>query len=94
MNMEELDTSSTEDDGFMSARLSQIKRWFLSHAQYLNFFTILVLASVSCFNPLCSLYLVLYIFQNQQDLYNYHYILPSPSAIFSRCLILCLISRE
>lgn len=94
VNMEELDTSSTEDDGFMSARLSQIKRWFLSHAQYLNFFTILVLASVSCFNPLCSLYLVLYIFQNQQDLYNYHYILPSPSAIFSRCLILCLISRE
>lgn len=54
MDMKELDTSSTDDDGFMSARLNQIKSWFLSHAQYLNFVTILVLASVSCFNSLCS----------------------------------------
>lgn len=46
--MEELDDSSTEDDGFISAQLDKTKRWFLSHAQYLNFFTILVLASVSC----------------------------------------------
>lgn len=44
--MEELDASST-GDGFISTRLNRIKRWFLSHAQYLNFFTILVLASVS-----------------------------------------------
>ncbi|KAL2469913.1 Vacuole membrane protein KMS1 [Abeliophyllum distichum] len=51
--MEELDASSTEDNGFMSARLTQIKRWFLSRAQYLNFFTILVLASVP--NPLFDL---------------------------------------
>ncbi|KAL8515231.1 hypothetical protein ACS0TY_014082 [Phlomoides rotata] len=51
--MEELDASSTEDDGLMSARLNQIKRWFLSHSQYLNFFTILVLASVP--NPLFDL---------------------------------------
>ena len=46
--MEELDASSAEDKGFLSTRLNQIKRWFLSHAQYLNFFTILILASVSC----------------------------------------------
>ncbi|KAL2463811.1 Vacuole membrane protein KMS1 [Forsythia ovata] len=51
--VEELNASSTEDNGFMAARLTQIKRWFLSHAQYLNFFTILVLASVP--NPLFDL---------------------------------------
>ncbi|KAH6768541.1 SNARE associated Golgi protein family [Perilla frutescens var. frutescens] len=51
--MEELDASSTEEEGFISSRLTQIKRWFLSHAQYLNFFTILVLASVP--NPLFDL---------------------------------------
>ncbi|KAL6548397.1 meiotic spindle pole body protein Kms1 [Orobanche gracilis] len=43
--MEEFGSSSTGDDGFVSARLVKIKRWFLSRAQYLNFFTILVLAS-------------------------------------------------
>ncbi|XP_011090736.1 vacuole membrane protein KMS1 [Sesamum indicum] len=48
----ELDASS-DDDGFISARLNQIKRWFLLHAQHLNFFTILVLASVP--NPLFDL---------------------------------------
>ncbi|KAK4434019.1 Vacuole membrane protein KMS1 [Sesamum alatum] len=51
--MEELDDSSKEDEGFISARLNKIKRWFLSHAQYLNFFTILILASVP--NPLFDL---------------------------------------
>ncbi|KAL3626259.1 meiotic spindle pole body protein Kms1 [Castilleja foliolosa] len=51
--MEELDSSSTDDDGFVSAQLYKFKRWFLSHAQYLNFFTILVLASVP--NPLFDL---------------------------------------
>ncbi|KAL6957152.1 meiotic spindle pole body protein Kms1 [Sarracenia purpurea var. burkii] len=45
--MEELDASSTEDNGLIATHLNQIKRWFLSHSQYLNFFTILVLASVS-----------------------------------------------
>lgn len=45
--MEELDVSSKGDEGFISSRLNQMKRWFLSHAQYMNFFTILVLASVS-----------------------------------------------
>lgn len=44
--MEELDASS-ESNGFLATRLTQMKRWFLSHAQYLNFFTILILASVS-----------------------------------------------
>ncbi|KAF9618794.1 hypothetical protein IFM89_002662 [Coptis chinensis] len=50
--MEELDASSPED-GVLSNRLTQIKRWFLSHSQHLNFFTILVLASVP--NPLFDL---------------------------------------
>ncbi|KAL4373689.1 hypothetical protein AHAS_Ahas05G0106900 [Arachis hypogaea] len=44
--MEELDN---EDKGI----LNQAKRWFLSHAQHLNFVTILVLASVP--NPLFDL---------------------------------------
>ncbi|KAL6495107.1 meiotic spindle pole body protein Kms1 [Orobanche gracilis] len=47
--MVELDVSSRKDVGFISS----IKRWLLSHAQYLNFFTILVLASVP--NPLFDL---------------------------------------
>ncbi|KAM0937624.1 putative SNARE associated golgi family protein [Dioscorea sansibarensis] len=50
--MEELDTSS-KDDGLVSAFLKQLKRWFLNHSQHLNFFTILVLASVP--NPLFDL---------------------------------------
>lgn len=45
--LEELDVSSSENSGVIATRLNQIKRWFLSHSQYLNFFTILVLASVS-----------------------------------------------
>lgn len=45
--IEEIDASPAKDNGFICARLNQIKHWFLSHAQYLNFFTILVLASVS-----------------------------------------------
>uniref|UniRef100_A0A5B7BMG9 Putative vacuole membrane protein KMS1-like n=2 Tax=Davidia involucrata TaxID=16924 RepID=A0A5B7BMG9_DAVIN len=52
-SMEELDASSTEDNGVIATYLNQIKRWFLSHSQYLNFFTILVLASVP--NPLFDL---------------------------------------
>ncbi|KAF7145583.1 hypothetical protein RHSIM_Rhsim04G0206000 [Rhododendron simsii] len=50
---EELDASSSENSGVIATRLNQIKRWFLSHSQYLNFFTILVLASVP--NPLFDL---------------------------------------
>ncbi|CAK9186385.1 unnamed protein product [Ilex paraguariensis] len=51
--MEELDDSSTEGHGVIATRLNQMKRWFLLHSQYLNFFTILVLASVP--NPLFDL---------------------------------------
>ncbi|GAB2266623.1 meiotic spindle pole body protein Kms1 [Dionaea muscipula] len=50
--MEELDDSST-DNGALNTRLKQIKRWLISHSQYLNFFTILLLASVP--NPLFDL---------------------------------------
>ncbi|GKV42761.1 hypothetical protein SLEP1_g50134 [Rubroshorea leprosula] len=49
--MQELD--STEDNGFIATNLNEIKRWLLTHSQYLNFFTILVLASVP--NPLFDL---------------------------------------
>ncbi|KAK9073885.1 hypothetical protein SSX86_006479 [Deinandra increscens subsp. villosa] len=49
---EELDASSAETNG-VASNLNHMKRWFLSHAQYLNFFTILVLASVP--NPLFDL---------------------------------------
>lgn len=51
--MEELDASSTEGRGVIATRLSQMKCWLLSHSQHLNFFTILVLASVP--NPLFDL---------------------------------------
>ncbi|KAK4357186.1 hypothetical protein RND71_022796 [Anisodus tanguticus] len=50
--MEELDASS-EYNGFLATRLTRMKHWFLSHAQCLNFFTILILASVP--NPLFDL---------------------------------------
>lgn len=45
--MEELDASSRESNGFIPTYLNRMKRWFLSHAQHLNFLTILLLASVS-----------------------------------------------
>ncbi|XP_057732649.1 vacuole membrane protein KMS1-like [Arachis stenosperma] len=48
--MAELDT---EDKGFMATHLNRAKRWLLSHTQYLNFFTILALASIP--NPLFDL---------------------------------------
>ncbi|KAL5785511.1 hypothetical protein ACOSQ2_007903 [Xanthoceras sorbifolium] len=50
--MDELDDSSTEN-GAITTHLNQIKRWLLTHSQHLNFFTILVLASVP--NPLFDL---------------------------------------
>ncbi|OIV92598.1 hypothetical protein TanjilG_17949 [Lupinus angustifolius] len=49
--MEELDS---DDRGIMAAQLNQIKRWFLSHAQYLNFLTILVLASTVFIISVCN----------------------------------------
>ncbi|GLU08859.1 hypothetical protein SLE2022_257430 [Rubroshorea leprosula] len=52
-SMEELEDSSSEDNGFMATHLKLIKCWLWSHIQHLNFFTILVLASVP--NPLFDL---------------------------------------
>ncbi|OMP12058.1 SNARE associated Golgi protein [Corchorus olitorius] len=51
--MEEFDASSSEDSGIIATHLNHIKRWLLTHSQHLNFFTILVLASVP--NPLFDL---------------------------------------
>lgn len=52
--LEELDAPSTEDKkGVLASKLDQMKCWFLSHAQYLNFLSILILASVP--NPLFDL---------------------------------------
>uniref|UniRef100_A0A5B7A743 Putative vacuole membrane protein KMS1 n=1 Tax=Davidia involucrata TaxID=16924 RepID=A0A5B7A743_DAVIN len=51
--MEDLDSSSKEDSGFISSHIKLIKQWLLSHSEHLNFFTILVLASVP--NPLFDL---------------------------------------
>ncbi|XP_047317492.1 vacuole membrane protein KMS1 [Impatiens glandulifera] len=51
--MEEFESSSTGDDGAIASCLIKMKRWLLSHSQYLNFFTILVLASIP--NPLFDL---------------------------------------
>lgn len=44
--MEELETCSDDSNGFIAKRVNHIKGWLLSHSQYLNFFTILILASV------------------------------------------------
>ncbi|XP_072952148.1 vacuole membrane protein KMS1-like isoform X1 [Typha angustifolia] len=49
--VEELDSSSGDER--ISGTLSRTKRWLLSHSQHLNFFTILLLASVP--NPLFDL---------------------------------------
>ncbi|XVF06084.1 hypothetical protein REPUB_Repub06bG0017900 [Reevesia pubescens] len=51
--MSDFDSSSAEDGGNTANHLKQIENWLLSHSQYLNFFTILVLASVP--NPLFDL---------------------------------------
>ncbi|KAL4588340.1 hypothetical protein LXL04_001224 [Taraxacum kok-saghyz] len=47
--IEEINNSTGDNNG----RSSNMKRWFLSHAQYLNFFSILLLASIP--NPLFDL---------------------------------------
>ena len=46
-NLEAMEELDTENKGIMATQLNQIKRWFLSHSQHLNFLTILLLASVS-----------------------------------------------
>lgn len=51
--MKDLDYSPSENSRITDDHLKRIKNWFLSHSQYLNFFTILVLASVP--NPLFDL---------------------------------------
>ncbi|XP_044484139.1 vacuole membrane protein KMS1-like [Mangifera indica] len=51
--LDELDDSPTEHEGFFTAHLRKVKHWFFTHSQHLNFFTILVLASVP--NPLFDL---------------------------------------
>nr|XP_019706640.1 vacuole membrane protein KMS1 [Elaeis guineensis] len=51
--IEELDSASSNEDGFISASLKKIKCWLVSRSQNLNFLTILVLASVP--NPLFDL---------------------------------------
>ncbi|KAI5566438.1 hypothetical protein BDE02_13G019900 [Populus trichocarpa] len=52
--MKEFESFSAEDHNtVMATHMKQIKNWFLSHSQYLNFFSILVLASVP--NPLFDL---------------------------------------
>ncbi|KAK8703826.1 hypothetical protein V6N13_047471 [Hibiscus sabdariffa] len=51
--LEELNPSSSEDNGVITTRLRQIEHWLLSHSQHMNFFTILVLASIP--NPLFDL---------------------------------------
>ena len=50
--LEELD-ASVSGEGFLSSTLHWAKRWLMSHSQYLNFPTILLLASVP--NPLFDL---------------------------------------
>jgi len=45
--MKEFESSSEQDNTIMATQMKQIKNWLLSHLQYMNFFTILVLASVT-----------------------------------------------
>lgn len=51
--MEEFDPSSSDDSGVVGRHLKKMKIWLLSHSQYLNGWTILLLASVP--NPLFDL---------------------------------------
>jgi len=45
--VKELDAATSKEDGPVASTLNQTKRWLLSHSQHLNFFSILILASVS-----------------------------------------------
>ncbi|CAN1807735.1 hypothetical protein LINPERHAP1_LOCUS25142, partial [Linum perenne] len=53
-SMEELEVVSSEGDGVIATRLKTIKRWLMSHAQHLNFFTILALASTVFIICVCN----------------------------------------
>ncbi|XP_038991271.1 vacuole membrane protein KMS1-like isoform X2 [Hibiscus syriacus] len=52
--LEELDSSSSEDNGVIATRLRHIEHWLLSHSQHVNFFTILVLASTVFIISVCN----------------------------------------
>jgi hypothetical protein len=45
--VKELDAATSKEDGTVASTLNRTKRWLLSHSQHLNFFSILILASVS-----------------------------------------------
>ncbi|WVZ53831.1 hypothetical protein U9M48_004721 [Paspalum notatum var. saurae] len=51
--VKELDAATSKGEGPVSSTLNRTKRWLLSHSQHLNFFSILILASVP--NPLFDL---------------------------------------
>jgi len=51
--VKELDAATSKEDGPVASTLNRTKRWLLSHSQHLNFFSILILASVP--NPLFDL---------------------------------------
>ncbi|KAJ1274821.1 hypothetical protein BS78_05G089800 [Paspalum vaginatum] len=51
--VKELDAATSNGDGPVSSTLNRTKRWLLSHSQHLNFFSILILASVP--NPFFDL---------------------------------------
>ncbi|AQK49173.1 Vacuole membrane protein KMS1 [Zea mays] len=51
--VKELDAATSKEDGTVASTLDRSKRWLLSHSQHLNFFSILILASVP--NPLFDL---------------------------------------
>jgi hypothetical protein len=49
--VKELDVAPSTEDGPVASNVNRTKRWLLSHSQHLNFFTILILASVSGLCP-------------------------------------------
>ncbi|RLN24549.1 vacuole membrane protein KMS1 [Panicum miliaceum] len=51
--VKELDAATSKEDGRVASTVNRTKRWLLSHSQHLNFFSILILASVP--NPLFDL---------------------------------------
>ncbi|XP_066312704.1 vacuole membrane protein KMS1-like isoform X2 [Miscanthus floridulus] len=51
--VKELDAATSKEDGPVASTLNRTKRWLLSHSQHLNFFSILILASVP--NPFFDL---------------------------------------
>ncbi|KAH9605614.1 hypothetical protein KSS87_018749, partial [Heliosperma pusillum] len=51
--VEDLDASSSKNSGAIGRRLKKMETWLLSHSQYLNFWAILLLASIP--NPLFDL---------------------------------------